>query len=272
MESGYSRAAVLAILAFAVGGVGGFLLAKKLLQQHYEELAQIDVDDVKAYYRKKYEGKEPVDETEEPGTEYRKIVTKYTKPDLHTLATKNSEEEEEEENDELDADMDGESGIPELDEEEMALAGIETTENLDPTKEPYLISYEQYVAPTDIFEKVELFYYRFDDVICTADDIVVPEPEDQLGWEWHTALERKTTAFVRNEKLAVDFEIHSFSKSYGEEVAARIETDKEKKYRRLARKKEAMDSAEEYEDEAKPVSKKKESRRPKKPIVSEEIE
>ena len=265
----YSRTAILAIVAFGVGGVGGFLLAKKLLEQHYQELAQIDVDDVKEYYRKKYEGKKAINSEEDDEKIYRKIVTNYVKPDLHTLATKNIEEDE---NDEFYVDPDGESEIPELDEEEIELAGIETTENLDPTKEPYLITYDEYVAPTDIFGKMELFYYRFDDIICTADDVVVPEPEDQLGWEWMKALETKTTTFVRNEKLAIDFEIHSFSKSYGEEVAARIETDKEKKYRRLARKKEAMDSAEEYEDEDRPVSKKKESRRPKKPIVSEEIE
>ena len=267
----YPKAAILLFLAFTAGGAAGFFAAKKLLEQHYMELSQLEIDDVKEYYRKKYEGKEPVSITADTIEEYRKIATRYTKPDLHELAKANKDEETEEDDETDETDELEEEEYDDLDEEEMALAGIETTDNLDPTKEPYLITYDEYVAPTDIFEKVELFYYRFDDVICTADDLVVPEPEDQLGWEWHTALETKTSAFVRNENLAVDFEIHSFSKSYGEEVAARIETDKEKKYRRLARKKEAMDSAKEYEDEDRPVSKKKESRRPKKPIVSEEI-
>ena len=147
----------------------------------------------------------------------RKIVTNYVKPDLHTLATKNIEEDE---NDEFYVEPDGESEIPELDEEEMELAGIETVDSLDPTKEPYLISYDEYIKPTDIFEKIELFYYRFDDIVCDAEDIVIPDPEDQLGWEWMKVLETRTTAFVRNESLASDYGIRSFSKSFNEEVEA----------------------------------------------------
>jgi len=256
----YPKAAILLFLAFTAGGAAGFFAAKKLLEQHYMELSQLEIDDVKAYYRKKYEGKEPASVTADTTEEYRKIAMRYTKPDLHELAKANKDEDEEiEEDDEID-ELEEEE-YDDLDEEEMALAGIETTDNLDPTKEPYLITYDEYIAPTDIFEKVELFYYRFDDVICTSDDLVVPEPEDQLGWEWMKILETKTTAFVRNEGMATDFEIHSFSKSYKEEVAARLETDKEKKYRRMARKKEAMDSSSDEFIEHETLAKKEEEKK-----------
>ena len=228
MNTFYSKPVIVVFAAFTAGGVAGFFVAKKLLEQHYQEQAQIDIDDVKAYYREKYEGKETV-------SKYQNLTERYKKPDLHLLASSHNVVEEELE--------DEEEELEEEDEEEEELEEETPPIVLDPNKDPYLISYDEFVRETDIFDKTELYYYRFDDVICNSEDAKMLEPEDTLGWEWMHELETKTTAFVRNEKLATDFEIHSFSKSYAEEVAARRETDKEKKYRRLARKKEAMDSS-----------------------------
>jgi len=238
----YPKAAILLFLAFATGGAAGFFAAKKLLEQHYMELSQLEIDDVKAYYRKKYEGKEPVSMGVDTVEEYRKIAMKYTKPDLHKLANGNKDEDEEIEEDDETDELEEEEYL-DLDDESLIISPIETADHLDPDKEPYLIDYDEFVKPTDIFSKVDLFYYRFDDTVCNADDVIMNDPEDTLGWEWMKTLETKSTAFVRNEAIATDFEIHSFSKSYKEEVAARLETDKEKKYRRMARKKEAMDSS-----------------------------
>ena len=239
----YSKPAIIALVSLGVGGVAGFLVARRLLEQHYQELSQMEIDDVKDYYRKKYEGKEPVSITADTIEEYRKIATKYAKPDLHKLANGIKDEETEEDDETYEIDELEEEEYDDLDDDGVIISPIETADHLDPDKEPYLIDYDEFVTPTDIFDKVDLFYYRFDDTVCDADDVIMNEPENILGWEWMKILETKTTAFVRNEGMATDFEIHSFSKSYKEEVASRLETDKEKKYRRIARKKEAMDSS-----------------------------
>ncbi len=247
----YSKPAIIALVSLGVGGVAGFLVARRLLEQHYQELSQMEIDDVKDYYRKKYENKEPVvkDET----GEYKKIATKYAKPDLHELASGETREIAEDDED-LEEDED-ELEYDDMNEDGVIISPIETADSLDPNKDPYRIDYDTYIKPTDIFSKVDLYYYRFDDVICDANDVIKHSPEDILGWEWMKDLETKTTAFVRNEATATDYEIHSFSKSYKDEVASRLETDKEKKYRRIARKKEAMDSSSdeilEYEREIK---------------------
>lgn len=256
----YPKAAILLFLAFTAGGAAGFFAAKKLLEQHYMELSQLEIDDVKAYYRKKYEGKEPVIVTADTTEEYRKIATRYTKPDLHELANGIKDEDEEIEEDDETDELEEEE-YDDLDDDGVIISPIETADHLDPDKEPYLIDYDEFVKPTDIFSKVDLFYYRFDDTVCNADDVIMNEPEDILGWEWMKILETKTTAFVRNEGMATDFEIHSFSKSYKEEVAARLETDKEKKFRRMARKKEAMDSSSDEFIEHETLAKKEEEKK-----------
>ncbi len=250
----YSKPAIIALVSLGVGGVAGFLVARRLLEQHYQELSQMEIDDVKDYYRKKYEGKEPVIVTADTTEEYRKIATRYTKPDLHELAKVNKDEETEEDDEDLEEDED-ELEYDDVNEDGVIISPIETADSLDPDKDPYRIDYDTFIKPTDIFSKVDLYYYRFDDVICDANDVIKHSPEDILGWEWMKDLETKTTAFVRNEATATDYEVHSFSKSYKDEVASRLETDKEKKYRRIARKKEAMDSSSdeilEYEREIK---------------------
>ena len=256
----YPKAAILLFLAFTAGGAAGFFAAKKLLEQHYMELSQLEIDDVKEYYRKKYEGKEPVSITADTIEEYRKIATRYTKPDLHELAKANKDEDEEIEEDDETDELEEEE-YDDLDDYGVIISPIETADHLDPDKEPYLIDYDEFVKPTDIFDKVDLFYYRFDDTVCDADDVIMTNPEDTLGWEWMKTLETKSTAFVRNEAIATDFEIHSFSKSYKEEVATRLETDKEKKFRRMARKKEAMDSSSDEFIEHETLAKKEEEKK-----------
>jgi|GEM_PF-3287790 len=256
----YSKPAIIALVSLGVGGVAGFLVARRLLEQHYQELSQMEIDDVKDYYRKKYEGKEPVIVTADTTEEYRKIATRYTKPDLHELAKANKDEDEEIEEDDETDELEEEE-YDDLDDDGVIISPIETADHLDPDKEPYLIDYDEFVTPTDIFDKVDLFYYRFDDTVCDADDVIMNEPENTLGWEWMKILETKTTAFVRNEGMATDFEIHSFSKSYKEEVASRLETDKEKKYRHMARKKEAMDSSSDEFIEHETLAKKEEEKK-----------
>lgn len=282
----HSKTILVAVIAFATGGAGGFFLAKDLLQKHYQELAQIEIDDVRLYYKEKYSEVIPpvskIQEDPDENIKYQHIANKYKKPDLHELiSSHHSEKENNEDEDNEDEDEDEmfenedemENGLDddhdETDDEKSDI-DLEKEDSLD--KSPYLISYNKYIEPKKPFKNVELYYYRLDDTVCRTDDVVIPIPEDILGWDWIKELETKTVAFVRDQRFKTDYEIHALSQSYGNEVGSRLETDKEKKYRRLARTKKVMDDSAEFITEKEEETKKKTPyvRKQKKKIIEEE--
>ena len=217
------------VLAFGLGGFFGYIITKKLLAEKYEEEKQNEIYDLKAYYHDKY----TVVSNDEQGTP----VIKYSKPDLHTLAIK-----------ETDAKLfksDEEEAQAQMDEDLSLAAQEELNEDLtdlykDP-QEPYLIDYAEWARPSDVFDKVDLYYYRADDILCDTKDSIIKDPEEILGWDWLNEMQKETTLFIRNEKLAIDYEVHSLGLAYSDEVSSRLETDRERKYRRTARAKKAMD-------------------------------
>lgn len=216
------------LLAFVLGGVSGVLIAKKLLEEQYREEAQADIDDVKAYYAEKY-GEKKID------GKYQSLAKQYIKPTLEELTRRP------EPND-----------IPE-EEEIIVDETLEETVAKPVETDPYVITYDEFVEKTPGYSKVDLYYYRFDDVICDGKDRPMVEPENIIGWDWAVELKTKSATFIRNEVLKTDYEIHSFSKSYADEVSSRRETDQEKKYRRIARRKEAMDDFQSEIEEDLPV-------------------
>ena len=111
----------------------------------------------------------------------------------------------------------------------------------DPDVDPYLIDYAEFCKKSNVYDKVDLYYYRLDDILCDTKDTVMQNPEDVLGWDWMKEMQKLNTAFVRNEKLKIDYEIYPISGAFSDEVTSRLETDKERKYRRIARQKKAMD-------------------------------
>lgn len=238
------------ILAFALGGGVGFFVAKKLYEEYYEKLSQEDIEDVVAYYKEKYEGN---------GKEYKKLADKYVKPDLHELAVRKNNNEEDFDSEEIYYENEEEEELAEMDRIEAE--EITEEDEYEESEEPHVIGYNLFARESDIYSKVDLYYYRFDDVMCDGNDVVIENPEDILGWEFFKELETKTTAFVRNGKLKIDYEIIALSKSYSSEVANRLETDKERKFRQLARKKKASDDYEPEEDTPKKTVVKKPARK-----------
>lgn len=239
---------IVALLGFAGGVFTGYYVCKQKLEEQYQE-------DTADYRKIGYENDEEFQTESAEMTEldhgghiqkssietkdnYRKVVTNYQKPDLATLA-KHSEVDEDPEQDE-DNDMTEEE---EEDEEEMeAEARSARMANVD-REEPYEIDQWQFAEEEEYehYDKIHLYYYRFDDVICDDNDEQIEDVEDIIGWAFYKTLERRTLAHVRNEKLHTDYEIHALSKSFGEDVTGRLETDKEREFRRVSRYKDAID-------------------------------
>ena len=228
------------VLAFGLGGLFGYVITKKLLAEKYEEETLNEIYELKAYYHDKY----TVVSSDEQG----RPVLKHVKPDLHTFVTKDEPMEYDDIDEESDAKFyktDEEEAQAQMDEDLSLAAQEELNEDLtnrykDP-QEPYLIDYAEWAEPSEIFDKVDLYYYRADDILCDTKDSIIKDPEEILGWDWLTEIQEETTIFIRNEKLAIDYEVHSLGLAYSDEVSSRLETDRERKYRRTARAKKAMD-------------------------------
>ena len=238
------------VLAFALGGFAGYIITKKLLAEKYAEEAQIEIDNVKEYWREKNEG----DKDNSKNYPYSKSLQK---PDLHTLVKPYSTSVLEQFDEEANVkyfDSEEEEAQAQMDEDLALEAQEEFNEEMqaeaDPDVDPYLIGYAEFCKKSDVYDKVDLYYYRLDDILCDTKDTVMQNPEDVLGWDWMKEMQKLNTAFVRNEKLKIDYEIYPISGAFSDEVTSRLETDKERKYRRIARQKKAMDdiAAEHIED------------------------
>jgi hypothetical protein len=255
MDSG--KWGIIALLAFAGGCVTGYFVAKNRLEEDY----QSEVQEYRERFLEKYgeDDEERDDEerdvqkssldTDPMGEPYKKLVTRYDKPDLSQLAHSQEprewpEGDDEEPEEELDAETEAlirEQEIAEEAERAERMAAVDRDE-------PYVIDQYQFENENDHYDKIDIFYYRFDSTVCDEKDVIIDDAEDILGWDFYKTLERKTLAYVRNEKLHSDFMIHSLSKSYAEDVSGWTGTDKEKEFWRVARKKEALDGAADDEE------------------------
>lgn len=243
-------------IALGVGGAIGFLVATKISEAHWREIAEDEIASVKEYYQNKYEQpRRRMDDLKEN----RKLVERYIKPTPGELVRGNNSNKridptpvEDDDDDDVhtfpEDEMEFEAvGMIERDGEDIDDNGIGEDEGEEesepPTKRdvPYLIDYEQFVNENG-YDKIDLYYYRFDDVVCDVTDRVYGEPTDQLGPDWLAQIKLKSMVFVRDDIEGIDYEVHSLSKSFNDEVASRIETDTEKRYRQIARQKAAIDT------------------------------
>lgn len=250
MDSG--KWGIIALLAFAGGCVTGYFVAKNRLEEDYQNevqeyrerfLEKYGEDDEERYVQKSSLDTDPM------GEPYKKLVTRYDKPDLSQLAHSQEprewpEGDDEEPEEELDAETEAlirEQEIAEEAERAERMAAVDRDE-------PYVIDQYQFENENDHYDKIDIFYYRFDSTVCDEKDVIIDDAEDILGWDFYKTLERQTLAYVRNEKLHSDFMVHSLSKSYAEDVSGWTGTDKEKEFWRVARKKEALDGAADDEE------------------------
>ena len=249
MDSG--KWGIIVFLAFAGGCVTGYFVAKNRLEEDYQN----EVQEYRERFLEKYGEDEERDvqksslDTDPMGKPYKKLVTRYDKPDLSQLAHSQEQREwpegdDEEPEEEFDPETEAlirEQEIAEEAERAERMAAVDR-------EEPYVIDQYQFENENDHYDKIDVFYYRFDSTVCDEKDVIIDDAEDILGWDFYKTLERQTLAYVRNEKLHSDFMVHSLSKSYAEDVNGWTGTDKEKEFWRVARKKEALDGAADEEE------------------------
>lgn len=258
---------------FGSGVAAGYILAKKKLQQQYQD----EIAEVKDFYYEKLKESGVMGRDFEPDhTEYEGVseeevreafqrvtrqgfnssyfdddriipiskverpkgrpIFNYNKPPLEDILSELNEEGDIEYDDEL-PDEDYEAEI-EARAEEFAKRRYEN----QISGKPYCIDYDEWEDLPEEYDKQYLFYYSEDRVLCEDDDSIVEEEEELVGFDYEDVLSMQTTAWVRNDTLMIGYEICRIDDSYNRSVANAIETPKEREYRLLARQKRLMDN------------------------------
>ena len=212
------KSMLIKVSIFTLGGAVGFLISQQFYKKYYADIAQKEIDSVKETLKnykpldvvklKKSETQEkktnnnPLVRSSLDGNKYEQIKKNYN---LTGIKYKEEEEEAEESDEELDVDAAGKT------EKEM------NPEVFDRDL-PYIINDREFSEEFDHHDKVSLYYYQLDDVLCDEYEEVINEIEEKVGFDALSALDMQTTVWVRNEPLCIDYEIISIKKSFAEMV------------------------------------------------------
>lgn len=169
------------LLIFAAGALAGAFAGARIAKKHYEELAQEEIEEVRAYYKNKE--KEETNTIEEPEKIEEKSIEVEEKKEYDTIIKHGNymtmEEDKENEDDELYSSDD----------------------------EPYIIdpsefgNYGHYATQTCT--------YFADGVLVDDVDEVIEDPDSLVG-TYHIDIFRDfdaTSVYVRNDWMKMDFEI-----------------------------------------------------------------
>lgn len=165
-------------------------------------------------------------------------IINYNKPPLEKILA-DIEDQGDEEIDEVDEDMD----IDEAYEAEIQARAEDFAQRRYDNQmagEPYCIDYVEYEDAKEQYETQILYYYAHDRVLCEDDDSIVDD-EEIVGLDYEDVLSVQSIAWVKNDRLCMLYEIHSLDASYNNVVANAIETPREREFRLISRRKQALD-------------------------------
>ena len=263
---------VVTVVIFGAGVGTGWLICKKILTERYK----IELAEVKEFYSDRLEEMgvmpsdfEPEDleesEEEEEDVYYShdgkdidgdytdkikkyssalrtdsegkgRPIIKYNKPPLIEMEDWGDIEEDEELPDEEEIDLQYEA--------ELAARAAEYAKRKTENQSnglPYVIDFNEYEDGPEEYERIHLYYYTKDRMICEDDDSEVEDEEGVIGFDYEDILDMQTTAWVRNDILETLYEIHRIDDSYQLAVLGLVETPKEREYRIMGRRKQGLD-------------------------------
>lgn len=227
------------VAIFGTGTGVGFLVAMKLLEKKYAQLAEDEIASVKKHFsnrdrdRTDDEVATPVKEKTEKdissdGNTYRNSTRKITA--YHEMAKEGLtpmifggssvtapgfvDDEEPEEDIDDGRPLTDEAGFEEGDFVEDA-AFTDLT-SVDRTM-PYVIDARDYSETCTTYDKIFLAYYTLDDVLCDENEDIV-DIDETVGWDCFKVLDTQNTCWIRNEAINTDFEVVNVRSSYAETV------------------------------------------------------
>jgi len=209
---------------FVLGAGVGFLVGKKMYEEYYANIAQEEINSVKERFetRPKYDDRGDTaiaaDTKQELG--FRSVPNHLSRSSLddnpcekakrnYHLASTVAEAEAHPDTDEEDDD-----------DEERDAAGMterEINPDIDRTY-PYVIEADDFKDEFDQHDKQTLYYYRYDDVLSEEDESIIKDIDGTIGDDALAKLDMQTTVWVRNEPLAIDYEIIALNSSYADTI------------------------------------------------------
>lgn len=221
---------------FVAGAVASHFVTRHFVYKQAEKAIDAEVlkiqEELSTYYEKKKAEREQQRVTtgagkaltEEPKRTVknpldREVVNPYeqAKKQYNLVNPAKQLEEPEGEPDDEDDEEDDE------DDEVRDAAGYTEQEMMDLNKidrtVPYVINNHEFCEEFDHHEKTELYYYRYDDVLCdeSTDEVFDSDKiEETVGYDALKVLDTQTTCYVRNEPLGVDYEIVAINGFYAQ--------------------------------------------------------
>lgn len=188
---------------FMAGATVGATATWLYLKKHYEQIAQEEIDSVKAVFaeRKNVEYTPKPDTDEQQDKQHKADIAKL-KPDLVDYAAK-------------------------LQKEGYANYTEHSAKNNDEEKgnsmpdEPYVISPEEF-GESDNYEQINLTYYS-DGVLADDSDEIMDDIEGTVGEDFadHFGDYEDDSVHIRNDRLRCDYEILKDNRTYDEVVGER---------------------------------------------------
>lgn len=183
---------------FLAGATVGAATAWVCLRKRYEQIAQEEIDSVKAAFAEKkpvFTNENRIDEQVE--NQHKADIAKL-KPDLVDYAAK-------------------------LQEEGYVNYTEHSKKNTEEKKEdpmldtPYVISPDEFGA-TDNYAQISLVYYDGDEVLADEEDEIVEDIAGTVGEDFaeHFGEYEDDSVFVRNDRLRCDYEISKDNRSYAD--------------------------------------------------------
>lgn len=204
-----------ALVSAAVGAVGGFLYAKKLLADGYAEIAKEEIEQARDHYAKLYKR----DEYESP-----EQVLAKRKPGASKDASGRTISE-----------VDGPPSnwravVPPVPILERVVKGLKKPTQPD-GEGPYIITVEEYMAGDLGYEQVTLTWYEPDQTIADEADDIVDDVDTKIGLHhmerFGQGSKDKNTVYIRNEKLSIDYEVVRSRQSLREALGLDDEEDED---------------------------------------------
>lgn len=190
-----------ALVSAAVGAVGGFLYAKKLLADGYAEIAKEEIEQAREHYKTMYKGEGY--ETPEAA------LNKVKRVPGATITPEDGPPQNW---------RDLSPPVPVMDR---VLKGLK--KQVQPDGEgPYIITVEEYMAGDMGYEQLTLTWYEPDETMADEGDEITEDVDAKIGLEnlkrFGQSSKDKNTIYIRNEKLQIDYEIVRSRTSFAEAI------------------------------------------------------